>query len=45
LSTHLYEISSKAAGKTENKKKFQGQEFAHGEFSDGNKSKETMLIV
>ena len=28
-------ISSKAAGKTESNKKFQGQEFAHGEFSDG----------
>jgi RHS repeat-associated protein len=28
-------ISSKAAGSTESKKKFQGQEFAHNEFSDG----------
>ena len=28
-------ISSKAAGSLEEKKKFQGQEFAHNEFSDG----------
>ena len=28
-------ISSRAAGKPESNKKFQGQEFAHKEFSDG----------